>query len=363
MIYYINVFLEIAFGIFILYGTNEDSDFFQQKVMSFNRKKVYCIFAGILWILISGLRGLAIGADTHAYFISYNAVKNESLIKLWNNIYQKYIVHQDVRDPGYDFFVKLTQYLTDNYQIYLIIVAVIFMVPFAIWVTKESKSPILSFVLYSSLFYAFFSITGIRQTIATALVVLIGDWFIKKRKFVIFIIICLVASSIHYSALVFLPFYFISKIPVNRKSIFGWSIIAVLAIVFRYPLKMIFIDMSGYTDYAEPYAGSGTPMFTILLFLLFILSILSYKRDQELKEHNRFYVALYMATFFLPLTWLNPSAMRIVQYFSIYLVVLVPEMIESVFDNRSKRNVTVIVIVVLVALLIKNQPSYCFFWQ
>lgn len=363
MIYYINVFLEIVFGIFILYGINEESDFFQQKVMSYNRKKVYCIFAGILWILISGLRGLEIGADTYAYFTSYNAIKNESLFKLWNNIYQRYILHQDIQDPGYDFFVKLTQYVTDNYQIFLIIVAVVFMVPFTIWIAKESKNPIISFVLYSSLFFAFFSITGIRQTIATALVVLVGDWLIKEKKIVFFIIVCLIASTIHYSALVFLPFYFMSKIPVNRKTIFGWSIIFILAIIFRYQLKMIFIDMSGYTDYAETYAGAGTPTFTILLFLLFILSILSYKRDQDLKEYNRFYVALYMAIFFLPLTWLNPSAMRIVQYFSIYLVVLVPEMIESVFDNRSKKNVTVIVIIVLVALLIKNQPSYCFFWQ
>ena len=363
MIYYINIFLEIIVGAIILYGGNDNSDLCGQKTMALIRKKIYCIFSGVLWILISGLRSLSVGADTDSYYISYNAVKNTNLSELVDNIYGKYILHQDIRDPGYNLFVKLTQIVTEDYQVYLMITAIIFMVPFTIWIIRESKNPIISFVLYSSLFFAFFSITGIRQTIATAMVVLIGDKLIKDKRFVAFIIICLLASTIHFSALVFIPFYFLSRIPVTQKSICVWSFVIVLAFIFRNQLKTVFIDLSGYTDYAEAYEGAGTFTFTTLLFALFILSIISYKRDRDLNNNNRFYVALYLALFFVPLTWINPSAMRIVQYFSIYLVLLIPEMIESAFAVNSKRIVTIIAIAMLTVLLIKDQPSYSFFWQ
>lgn len=363
MIYYINIFLEIVVGAIILYGVYNGSDLFGQKAMSLTRKKIYCIFAGSLWILISGLRSLTVGSDTDSYYISYNSVKNINISELVDDIYGRYILHQDIRDPGYNLFVKLTQIITKNYQVYLIIIAIIFMVPFIIWVIRESKNPIISFVLYSSLFYAFFSITGIRQTIATAMVVLIGDKLIKDKKLVAFIIICLLASTIHYSALIFLPFYFLSRIPVTKKSVCGWTFAIILAFIFRNQLKTVFIDLSGYTEYSEDYAGAGTFTFTILLVALFILSIISYKRDYDLKTNNRFYIALYLALFFTPLTWINPSSMRIVQYFSIYLVFLIPEMIENVFDEKSKRIVTIVVIGLLVILLIRSQPSYSFFWQ
>ena len=363
MIYYINVFLEIVVGAIILYGVYDNSALFSQKAMSLTRRKIYCIFSGVLWILISGLRSLSVGADTDSYYISYNTVKNISLSELVDNVYGRYILHQDIRDPGYNLFVKLTQIITEDYQVFLMIIAIIFMVPFIIWIIRESKNPIISFVLYSSLFYAFFSITGIRQTIATAMVVLIGDKLIKDKKFVAFMIICLLASTIHFSALIFFSFYFLSRIPVTQKSICGWTFAIVLAFIFRNQLKTVFIDLSGYTDYTEAYEGAGTFTFTTLLVALFILSIMSYKRDHDLNKNNRFYVALFLALFFVPLTWINPSAMRIVQYFSIYLVLLIPEMIESVFDEKSKRIVTIMAGGLLVILLIRSHPSYSFFWQ
>ena len=97
--------------------------------------------------------------------------------------------------------------------------------------------------------------------------------------------------------------------------------------------------------------------------MIFVLSIFAYKRDDFLKKNQRFYSALYLAMFFVPLTWINPSAMRVVQYFSIYLVVLVPEMIEAVFFEKSKKIVTGIVVFLLVYFLFRSSPTYVFFWQ
>lgn len=363
MVYYINILLEIILAMILLYGVLDGSQLLTQEVMSSERKKWYCILSGVLWILISGLRGLNVGADTSAYYYSYLNVKNMSLNKLFQNVLAKIVSNTDNKDPGYDLFVKLTQIISEDYQVFLMIIALIFMIPFIIWVWRESMNPLISFLLYSSLFYAFFAITGIRQTISTALVVLVGDRFIKKRKLILFLMVAFVASLIHMSALVFVPFYFLSRIKIHQKTVIVAGVAFVVSAIFRSQLKNIFIIISEYTDYAVTYSGAGTSTFTFLLLMLFVLSIFAYRSDNSLEENQRFYIALYLAMFFVPLTWINPSSMRVVQYFSIYLVLLIPEMIEAVFSEKSKSIATGLVVCLLVVLLFRSNPTYVFYWQ
>lgn len=362
MIYILNIFIELILGVVFLSVNSFDGAVISND-FAYKQKKRYSIICGVLWILISGLRGMSVGADTFAYQQSFQLVKSYPIGELFKDIYSKYFLGESIRDPGYPLMVKLFQYISGNYQVYLMCIAVFFMVPFTIWIIRESKNPAISFVLYSSLFYAFFSITGIRQTIATAMVVLLGDKFIKEKKLLPFVIITLAASTIHASALVFLPFYFISKIRIRISSLLGWSLCIVVSFLARHQLKSIFIQLSKYDDYTKDYEGAATVTFSTLLFLIFIWSLISYSRDPDIEDNRRFYNALYMALFFLPLTWLNPSAMRVVQYFSIYLVLLIPQMVEATFDEDSKRIASGIIIVILVLLLIKSNPQYTFFWQ
>ena len=362
MVYLINILIEVFLGIVLLSAVPIGDTETVNRITNKNRK-IYCIICGTLWFLISGLRNLTVGADTLSYRFSFETVKSQSVRTLFKNITDKYISGASVKDPGYDFFVKIFQYFSENYQVYLIFIAALFMIPFTVWIIKESKNPSISFVLYSSLFYSFFSITGIRQTISTAMVVLIGDKFIKDKKLIPFVIVVLLASTIHTSALVFLPFYFLSRIPVNIKTISVWIIGIVISFLARRQLKAFFIDISGYDDYAKDYEGAGTFTFTLIMLLIFVWVIISFSGNKEIEKHKRLYNAFFLAMFFTPLTWLNPSAMRVVQYFSIYLVLLIPQMIEDTFDEKSKPIATGIIAAILSLLLLKDNPQYTFFWQ
>ena len=362
MVYFLNFFVEIIMGIFLLIAVPMGNVSIHNNIYE-RQKKLYCIICGTLWFLISGLRSTAVGADTLSYKISFESVKNYPLGYFFQNISDKYILGEGSKDPGYNLFVKLFQFVSDNYQVYLIFIAALFMIPFTIWIIRESKNPLISFALYSSLFYSFFSITGIRQTIATAMVVLIGDKLIKNKKLIPFVIIVLLASTIHASAIVVLPFYFLSKIPVNGKTITVWLIAILTSIFARHMLKSIFIQLSGYDGYTKDYEGAGTPIFSLLMFLILIWVLVSFSGDKEKDENRRFYNALFLALFFTPLTWMNPSAMRIVQYFSIYLVLLIPHMVEVTFDKKSQKPASGIIVTILLLLLLKGNPQYAFFWQ
>lgn len=105
-------------------------------------------------------------------------------------------------------FCKDISSFSTNYQVYLVFIALLFMIPMAIWIYRNSSMPCLSFIIFSTLFYSFYAVTGIRQTIATSLVVFIGYEFIKKKKPIPFLILVFLSFFIHKSCVCFLPFVF-----------------------------------------------------------------------------------------------------------------------------------------------------------
>lgn len=350
--YFINIFLLIAFAIII--SNNRDLK---------NRNKLFVVFATLNWIVLSGLRHISIGADTLAYFNSYNRTLWTSWDDLFNN-FVEIIIHGSEelgKDPGYYLFVKITQLVTHNYQIFLIIIALIFTVPLGVWIYRNSKNPFISFLIYSVLFYSFFSITGHRQTIATSIVVLIGYKYIKERRLLPFILLTFIAFAIHKSALVFFPFYFLANKKVTKKYLITTLSIFPLLMFFRVPLALFFQDLSGY-EYGI-YEGAGTVNFTILLLLVVIVGLWKSKKIlTNNPQATHFFNALIISVLTTPLTWVNPDAMRVVQYYSIFLMLLVPEIINS-FKKDERPMVYFVVIGLLVMLLVRSNPQYMFFWQ
>ena len=86
----------------------------------------YIIMASIVLALQSGLRHLAVGQDTYIYSVYYEQVKKQS----WAEIFSAVIGHFQTgagKDPGYLVFQKLAQIIAPNFQLFLILVAIIFL--------------------------------------------------------------------------------------------------------------------------------------------------------------------------------------------------------------------------------------------
>lgn len=350
IIYLINIVLLILYKVIFLHESSQRNN------------KIFCILASINWILLSGLRHLTIGADTIKYGYIFEQAQNISWSTLWNERVNIFIHGSMGKDPGYIVFQKLFQLLSTDYRIYLILIAVIFTVPLGIWIYRYSHDPFMSFLIYSSLFYSFFSITGIRQTIATAIVVFVGYEFIKERNIWKFILLVLIASTIHLSAMCFLPFYFITNKKLTNKYLvlYGCTFAGILALkdsLFRLGSRII-----GYDQY-QPYEGAATWTFSIFLIALTIVTLM--KRKEILTNNTQaiqYMNALLIAVLLVPFTFINPSAMRIIQYFSLFIILLVPELINS-FPKKERFFVFFVASATLIFLLIRNNPAYMFFWQ
>lgn len=326
-------------------------------------RKIFCIIATVMWILLSGLRGASVGADTEAYKIGFEQLDRKSWDELFRNFSDIFFQGADGKDPGYNILAKVIYTICPNYQFFLIFIACLFHIPLGIIIYKESSAPLLSWMIYSSLFYSFFAITGHRQTIATALVVLIGYQFIKKRKLICFLLLVAIASTIHASSIIFLPFYFISRVKIGRIGLILFLGTFPITYVYRNQLMSLVAGFIGYEEYTE-YATSGPVMFLIVFLMIMLVIIVGAKSILGDKNSNvsSWMTAICIAFVFIPLAFVNPSAMRGVQYYSIFLILLMPETLRM-FNRQDKKIVYLVCVSVLLFALVRNNPTYLFFWQ
>ena len=234
-------------------------------------RKIYLFIVSVILILESALRGMSVGDDTLAYFDSFQSVKNSS----WADIFRDFTLifrnnNYEDRNHGYDLFQKIFQLFSNDFRVYLFFIAIVFfssLYYFLLMNTFNLFELILAFIIYSALFYYFFSITGIKQTITTS-VTLFCFRYIKERKLMHFVIPIMLASLIHISVVVFLPFYFFSGLKkIKLNFIIAMFLFIIIFNVNQYFLTIL-IDDTIYESYLSYIEGTGTLVFTSLLFLV-----------------------------------------------------------------------------------------------
>ncbi len=348
-IFVVNIVLTLLFGFFLL-----------EVNPTKQKRKLYIGLMSVNWILISGLRGMRVGADTLSYRNRFERTLVTPWSKLFENFYTVY-VGEEGKDPGYSVFEKFVQIFTDSYQVYLVVVAIVFFAALAFWVYRYSTEPCMSYLIFSSFLFAFYALTGIRQTIATVFVVLIGTKLIEKRKFLPFLLLIFIGFTIHKSSLCFLPFYFLSRIPVNKKTVAGVAVLTPIVFLFNDEIFNLVGYLVGY-EYAE-LENRGAYGFTVMYIAVTVVMLFLLRFIREKCPHYRmYYNALFLGLLFLPLVFVNPTAMRAVQYYSLFLMLSVPEIVRA-FEKRTGALMYFAMLVILLSASNVYSYEYAFFWQ
>ncbi|VXB59968.1 conserved membrane hypothetical protein [Exiguobacterium sp. 8H] len=346
-IYLVNMALLVGWGLLLI----------RHEIPS--RRAWFVSFATIQWIVLSGFRDVTVGADTAQYKALFLQSQTLPLGAFTDRFFE--IVFTESEDPGFYLFQRLIQYVITDYQVYLVLIAMIFMIPLGYFIYKYSSEPLISFLLFSVLFYEFFAVTGLRQTVATALVVLVGYHFVRARKLGWFLLLVCIAMTIHKSSLIFVPFYFLANKQLTKAYLMTMFGVVIGLFVFRNSFFDLLVQVSGYETYSAM-EGAGAVNFSLML--LSVLFIALWRKDQILANNPsaiHFFNALLLAACLLPLTFLNPSMMRLVQYFSLFLLLMIPEIVGT-FERRERLVVYYSAVMLLGLLFIREAPVYSFFW-
>ena len=327
------------------------------------KKKVYCTIVAMQWILISGLRHISVGADTYAYYYAFERVKSTPwktiLLQNWD-----YLFHGlEIKDPGYPLLEKIFQIFCGDYQVFLLFIAAVFTISMAVWIYKNSAMPCLSFLIYSVLFYAFYAVTGHRQTLATALIVFVGYKYIKEKKLLKFLVIAFIAFMLHKSSLVFIPYYFIAHIRITKPYVITMSgIIALIVLLGKRVYGPIALFM-GFSEEQVEYSIGGSETYALILTLVcfVVLAVFPFIRKRR-KDANLLCNITFLTLMSSLLIFQNQGFMRIQQYYSLFIMITIPEVLLSL--RKEERTLAyAATVIVLIAYLIKCHPYYRFFFM
>lgn len=350
-VYLINITFIIVWGFFLTH-INPSKE----------KKKVYCIIVAAQWVLLSGLRDYSVGNDTYQYRDVFEKEMNTSWKTVISNCWDYLFNGLSVKDPGYFLLQKVFQVFSEDYRMWLFFIAIVFTGLMARWVYKYSSMPDISFVIYSILFFAFYSVTGHRQTLATALIFFLGYEYAKKRQFVKFAIIAFIAFMLHKSSLVFIVYYFMASINITTIYAVIMAGAAVVVAVLGKRLYEPIATMLGFADESINYEGGGAETYATVLILLCIVTFVFYPWiNKQRTDAKNIYNMMFLTLMTTLLVYQNQSFMRVQQYFSLVIMIVVPELIRAI-DKNYRVFAYLGVTAFLVVYFIRLQPRYQFFF-
>lgn len=347
-----------------------------------NQKKnsIFIFFAFGAIFALYALRASSVGRDLPGYEKMYNV----SAYYDWFDF--KYVYFES----GYILLEKICTSLGLSFQWFLTIVSAITLVPVARFIRKYSPKPVISTLIYICYIFFEFNMTGIRQAIATS-IVLIGYMLLmemKKLPLVWYILAVILASFFHsgaYAALLYVPFHFIKK-PIQYVPII--SILAVGILVGRNYLMWIIkiITEKGTMDaQAELYLGLNL-IFLILLAIFFVwvgVIIKKYYLKKQFMNNDIFMqekfnysvddvnIKMFLLSIVILFIFGSDTSVRSYMILNQVILVQMPRSIEIAFNERSKKIIYLFLIVFFICFFFTNSmfPNsfdivpYKFFWN
>lgn len=347
--------ITIAYTVFIfIWGLNTNM----------NDKKArnqYLIISGIILVLISGLRSYYIGSgDTSRYAAMFDEDVMMTFQEIWGS---------GTKDPFYHVFSKvLSLVVGNNFQAVLTIFAVIFIGAYSILVQKESPNLLLSYIVFFTMGFFNFSLHGARQGLAIAFVML-AFTPLKERKLLLFLALVFIATLFHKSAAIFVVAYPFCRLGFSKKTAVLYLVLIAIMMVYGDSIIRGFAtEVSAYDERFEGYAvttKSLTYAGFIQLCLYFALVLKNLKRFfQKDPDASMLITLLVLAMIFQVFAVFIAEMFRVAMYFSSFLVLLVPRLLQT-YPPSNRKTVTYILCVLLLLYfyMVPSKLEYDFFWN
>lgn len=295
------------------------------------------VFLLFLFFILSAFRGEGVGNDTAAYMDSHSIQYRGTVladisnlefddlgnkVEILNNLLDK-IVYDSGMQPRW----------------IIIFYSTIMMV--FLWMAlrryKVNIAYALAFYVLLSFFFLSFNIA--RQFCAISIVLYAFSYLQEGAKYkYLFFLWIIVASLIHSFAIVCIPVFFITKMPVVTR---GWTLVVFLICIALASVKLDFInqlslvlDVEHVSDYLEKYGGGeGLNMVGIVVnwAYIFILFYYYYRRSNYKYRDDRVINNLFLLSIVFHASLVNYSGVvgRIVYYISIVQIVYLADFFAS----------------------------------
>ena len=282
--------------------------------------------SGLILIMLPTLRSVEVGTDSGNYVGMFNYLKfqTESLLNIETSI-----------EIGYLAMQYLALSMSNEYWSLFFIIALISVLSNLFVINKLSENIILSVFIYVSLATYLFLFNGARQAIAAS-IISVALIYLVEKKLLKYIIVVLIASSFHSTAIIMVPFYFLLNFKYSKINL---TIYAIGSFVSLYYLSLFLsvFDSSTFERYIAYEDRNATGGFTLAIFYFinsFVLLILRSKIPKEklLKYDIFLNMCVFSALVYVVvvLTASDVNFLRISLYFSMGYILIWPIVFKSI---------------------------------
>ena len=347
------------------------------KKINMNRLVIPMCAAVLLFFM--ACRAIEIGADTRQYVYGFRQICNIRLLDLFKvRVYGIGGGYELNFEYGYRLFNKLVSFISTNGQAITVANSVLIIVLLSTLIKKQSIYPFLSIWLYITLGIFQTQMNMSRNAIAI-LICYLAFRYIREQKLVKYLLCVLLAMTFHTSAILFLPFYWISgKLKLTPRLVRRMLIVAI-ALGFGFSFIRPYVVSALPFGYGRYFAGNTAKFESLavgvfhLLLLLFTWTMTDRSERAKAVDDEIIGVWMFMAeVFFFCVGYDVSAATRMAALFGLYLIILIPNLLAKGIKSDQKRFMAIVMIIVLTAvqyilrLRINNIGTtmpYIFFWS
>jgi hypothetical protein len=308
--------------------------------------------------IIQALRSDAVGIDISGYITGYHLASNINVFagaRLFNY------------EVGYILYSQVFSKLGISSQWYLAIVALTIIGPLSYVWYKNSKMPGLSIFIYITLGFFTFSFSGLRQSIAMA-IIFFGFKYIQERHLVKFILCVALATTFHTTAIISLAAYPLYSLRLKPAQLVLMIPPFIMAFIFRSQIFLLIYRL--YKGVAGEVESTNAYTMLIVMILVFVLACIFGNKDKLDLKFNAYKNYMLVAIFVQLLASQSNAVMRAGYYYYLFTTLLIPEVIKNQKDAVVR---TIAVNLLIVALLYffytttgngyLNVSPYHFYWE
>ena len=287
----------------------------------------------------------------------------------------------DEVEGGYALINKIFYYLGFHSCSIFILVAFLQLFMFAKGVESLSSRYLpLAIFFYFTTLYLFLSLNVMRQTLTFSIFVY-SIRFIVNKQFIRYVITLLIASTIHKSALVLIPFYFL----INNGWLLRHRIVQLAGYFTTFALAPYFLDyiwdhfetlavLSGYEDYADSITTiseiewgnkDGAGVYLWMAIDLWVMLFFTKVRTESLTKYDKAFYNLYYMGLLLSNIVAGSYLDRANLYFQNFRIIVYAIFFYTIFKSKNHFVHKVIAVAVMAILIvffymgITNKASQC----
>lgn len=291
----------------------------------------------LILTLVAGLRYM-VGTDYMTYYQNYEIYKNIEL-----DIF---------KEPGIKVIARLSAVILDRPETMFFIASVLTVGLMTVTIIRNSETYWLSILLYVFMCVWHGSFNGVRQYLAAA-ILFAGHFAIKNREFGKWLIVVLIASMFHVSAVIAILFYFFGNQGISWKQvpICGAIMLIGLTVYDKIFLAIGFLK-GDELDTTISYITNSINPFRIAVAWVPVIFFLVFKRYFELNKKIIFYFNMSLLHAVLMTVASNSTYLgRIGIYTGVYNTIIWPLLLNKC-DNRTRKILTILILM-----------FYFFYWK